>query len=118
MSRFSKNDLSRARAAVISPLMSAWAPRSTMPRVLTTEELEHREATFARFTKNIVEFRQGKQSSCRGAWTSKEYSEVRVMLRQVPKEKALEMYAIASSHLTFPPICKSNVLIKVHRPAA
>jgi hypothetical protein len=66
---------------------------SNVSAVLSPEEIKHRTDVFAQFSKNLVGFREGKQSSCRGAWTAKEYSNVRLMLRQIPKPKAFEMWA-------------------------
>lgn len=83
MSRFSKNDMRKT--------LTVWASHSTAARGLTAAELQRRTQIFARFSQNLVEFHQGKQSSCRGAWTSREYSEVRLMLREVPKSLAFEM---------------------------
>jgi hypothetical protein len=83
MSRFSKNDMRKTLTLLTS--------QTTTARGLKAEELERRVEMFTLFAKNLVEFRQGRQSSCRGAWTSKEYSEIRLMLRQVPKEQAFEM---------------------------
>jgi hypothetical protein len=58
---------------------------------MTCEHHELQKQTFVQFVNNLVGFREGKQSSCRGSWTSKEYSEVRLMLRYIPKTKAYEM---------------------------
>ena len=66
--------------------------------VLSPEEMDIRVKIFAQFVKNLVGFRQGKQSSCRGAWTAKEYGNVRMMLREVPKGKAFEMWVLRMSH--------------------
>jgi hypothetical protein len=79
---------------------SACFPMLTqMKTVLSSEEIEHRAEIFAQFTKNLVGFCEGKQSSCRGGWTAKEYSNVRLMLRQVPKTTAFEMYVFRIPHM-------------------
>lgn len=65
--------------------------RFTLARALSPDEIERRVKMFSQFLKNLVGFRQGKQSSIRGSWSPKEYSEFRLMMRQVPKTKAFEM---------------------------
>jgi len=80
MSRFSKTDV-RGQFTVVKLGSPA----------LSSEDIEIRRQMLADFSRYIVGFREGKQSSCRGAWSSKEYSEVRLMLRQVPKAKAFDM---------------------------
>jgi hypothetical protein len=65
----------------------------TLTRVLTSDEIERRVKMFNEFSKNLVGFREGKQSSIRGGWNPKEYSEFRLMMRQVPQTKAFEMYS-------------------------
>jgi len=81
MSRFSKNDV----RSQLSSFRQIGVP------ALSPAEIECRRELLAEFSKFLVGFREGKQSSCRGAWSSKEYSEVRLKLRQIPNTKAFEM---------------------------
>ncbi len=91
MSRFDKIE-ARKLGAKIFPLLTK------TKTTLTSAEKECRADVFAEFVKYLVGFREGKQSSCRGSWTAKEYSDVRLLLRQVPKTEALEMYATQMLH--------------------